>query len=693
MKTIATRISPNTQSGLLCLLTRNNRIVEPTQKESVAHLLIVDANTFRRSNRPLVRMVRRYLANGAAVTILDPGEEQKALVLEICNMSVEADSVSRSAWTIKALDGYRTGTAWLSLILEDHLIVESVPGSEDPCRPSTGEKRCVRSTKEIPYSQVVDYYQLVDKALGGELPVQNEQNQTPVGLEQNYQHHVISANWTAAGGSYKGNSFPSQAMTLTRTFDVYVFLNDGGDGTPYQKVAFNEQCVFGPQGGMGTNNGDNVGWFGANCAINHSAPDFSIYSASPTTPNNATTVTSSTSFSVGFSGLSGAGSYGYSKSTSETITDWYVTEKNISNTEVQWNFYQTSPWSIQDPTTVSRSAFTEADPFHWHPLAPSDLSQTSITMAPQSAWTNNAAQSSVSLTASAAAYAQFDMTKNGFWPGDQWYAMNYNYYTPSYTFSFTNLPTTKTPGYTVALPSTLNSTVATSWGFEVYATIANNTSEDLTMIGIDQWGDFALPGVNGAAVVIKSKEQYSYGGYDGLLAFINSSFECVALIQIIPLGTIGTQDNPVVIPLETASLPAPASVLPTNQQIYEYVGNDLSSVPNLPDPPAGSESVAIQPVNLQSSAVKFYQVSGGQMVAPPGLQQAPEIDGDITPGNGSNQYPYPYAYATQVGRYFVAVDANNPKTGAGIYKITGYASPMVSHIYIDPGLAGQPTGS
>ena len=51
----------------------------------------------------------------------------------------------------------------------------------------------------------------------------------------------------------------------------------------------------------------------------------------------------------------------------------------------------------------------------------------------------------------------------------------------------------------------------------------------------------------------------------------------MALIQIIPLGTIGTQNNPVVIPLETADLPAPASVLPTTQQIYEYVGNDLST--------------------------------------------------------------------------------------------------------------------
>jgi hypothetical protein len=126
---------------------------------------------------------------------------------------------------------------------------------------------------------------------------------------------------------------------------------------------------------------------------------------SPTTPNNTTTVTSATGFSIGFSGAAGAGSYNYSTSVSEDITDWSIAQlTSAGGQQISWSYYQNFPWQCDDPgaTVVNDIVSSQKTwipaAFEWKVIAggskpgqPPALSTSSITMAPMSTWINNVA--------------------------------------------------------------------------------------------------------------------------------------------------------------------------------------------------------------------------------------------------------------------------------------------------------------
>lgn len=138
----------------------------------------------------------------------------------------------------------------------------------------------------------------------GEAPVTAPQ---VAGFEQNYTVTVFLDNKASPQGSFQ-YVLVETALTHNPTNGTGAFLAKRWKSSNNWVVpTYNEWA-----------------WFTDTMWVTHAprATDWTTISTSPETVNNQNSATTSSTFSIGFSGLSGTGSYSYSTSVTEPLTDW-----------------------------------------------------------------------------------------------------------------------------------------------------------------------------------------------------------------------------------------------------------------------------------------------------------------------------------------------------------------------------------
>lgn len=97
--------------------------------------------------------------------------------------------------------------------------------------------------------------------------------------------------------------------------------------------------------GMVEDNSLERGWANAIMNVNVSPlSDFLFYENSPTNTNNQTTYDTSVGFEVGVSKDGPSGTFNFSRSISNTISDWAIKLNDLNN----WSFYQADPFDARD---------------------------------------------------------------------------------------------------------------------------------------------------------------------------------------------------------------------------------------------------------------------------------------------------------------------------------------------------------
>ncbi len=195
-----------------------------------------------------------------------------------------------------------------------------------------------------------------------------------------------------------------QTAAWNVTHYVYVFLDANNDPQGnFQHVLVETDALADPNGLAINNINDcqgqevpgtcEIAWIQTLFMTSHAiTPEggggLVLQAASPQTANNTETVTTGSSFTIGYNRTEGAfGSYTYSNSVTKTITDWIANDIS-SSTAAQWQYASQHPYNGLITNGFDPSAW-----FYYFvsvaPTTPNNLSLEDLEYNTQSYWTNS----------------------------------------------------------------------------------------------------------------------------------------------------------------------------------------------------------------------------------------------------------------------------------------------------------------
>jgi hypothetical protein len=233
----------------------------------------------------------------------------------------------------------------------------------------------------------------------------SQDNPIPPGLVLKTYYYSVPVTQLLTGVNKNNDPVKTQTTSIqyNYTFSVYLDNQNNPQGN-FQWVAVGIDATGNPTNGTGAfacngcysgadgnYNADEYAWFLDQQEVTVKPTDgdtalFTSFGSSPATTNNATQVTTGLTFSVGFDGSSGTGSFQYTNQQTRTILDWKLTNQSAGNL-FSW-YYRTAnpidadlPYDCQDGTGC-QNAFTT---LRW-PKQPNDISLTQLQLSTQGAW-------------------------------------------------------------------------------------------------------------------------------------------------------------------------------------------------------------------------------------------------------------------------------------------------------------------
>lgn len=355
-------------------------VSDGSQKVTDFDLVILDGDGFSGQQLSNDGLVREALQKGVWVLGLDATEEDKDGIGEMLHASSQGD-----------VNAY---------LVRQAASAEGRPGSRliDFVKPD-------RRAEDVAQSVI---------AYVAEQAVAPQQTNIPARALTYLVHHTsdysgllpnVNAPAFNGWGCGDGQGACASPQTATWSVDHYVTVLLDASSSPFgdfQHVAIETDGRADP-GSLAINNIDScspsdnceIAWIQTRFDASHtvaagSTPSktFTLEQTRPTTANNTESVTTTSSFSVGFNKSDGVyGSYTYDKSDTKTITDWEVND--VSNSAAQWQYAS---------NTVYNGMITDgfdSEPWNYYlegvaPKPPNDLSVDNLEYNVKSTWINNA---------------------------------------------------------------------------------------------------------------------------------------------------------------------------------------------------------------------------------------------------------------------------------------------------------------
>ena len=240
---------------------------------------------------------------------------------------------------------------------------------------------------------------VIENVKGEGLSAQQDQPSTlpdgspPDGLLSAIFTHSQPVPWTI-GDAGKKNGSQSISYKIDSTFYVYLDNSSKNVGGSYQWVIAEIEGQANPNGGSGTFLNmahDEKAWWQDRLKFSvqptgDDASSFDLGETTPETANGVTQVTSGTDISIGFDGLGGAGSVGYSSSETRDLSDWKVTNDS-SGVAANWDYRSSNPDADQDYACADKFHCNGFDSVSGYPSTPPDLSINTMQAHAQAIWT------------------------------------------------------------------------------------------------------------------------------------------------------------------------------------------------------------------------------------------------------------------------------------------------------------------
>jgi hypothetical protein len=202
------------------------------------------------------------------------------------------------------------------------------------------------------------FVKALQKRVSAKAPAQAQDlpSNIPQGLLYVNYYFDLVVPWTT-GKANRVNSSQNPSIEAHYQFTVYLNNQNNPQGD-FQYILQDYDASANPNGGTGTNVAinhrdgtdwvqgtyDEQGWF-QDSLKTYTLPrntDWSTLATSPETVNGSTNVTTGVSFSIGFDGVGGVGSYSYSNSVSRDISDWKV-DNQSANAAASWHYRTNNP--------------------------------------------------------------------------------------------------------------------------------------------------------------------------------------------------------------------------------------------------------------------------------------------------------------------------------------------------------------
>jgi len=346
-----------------------------TGSESVTDfdILVLDGRTYSPTElKPLAESALEMIDNGRPVLLIHSTEENKKILSDagVFHSYIERDGSAllvepRTNTSGKFIPSRGLCEQFFALPSELKGTLSILTENRDGSRIEESinyEPEVVDRSEDISaYAHFIERVELVVATLSHGAPLTSDGGsmQPPNGVPTScYYLTDITPyyQWTCTGTKDKDTKITpvQQSFTLSGIIQAGVYY-DNGSGPAKQWIKIQQDgSIFPDNGGPVKNNHkDQIGWsLGAywprasNSPVGQYNDDSTIVddTSSPSTTSNSYTYVSSTSFTVGLAagtdGLNGNMQYEISDSTSETITDWAVTQSN----SLDWCMYQQVPF-------------------------------------------------------------------------------------------------------------------------------------------------------------------------------------------------------------------------------------------------------------------------------------------------------------------------------------------------------------
>lgn len=325
-------------------------------------MLVIDAATAAPGD---VKLGFPGLDAGASVLLLDANDEFKQVLAE--RIGFRSHGTSRGYAAVRRTDAKGKVRYYISEV-GDTTAPASLYCAEGDDDTAQGAKQvtadaAVFENQEQTLPMTEEGLDFFIASLKPSASAQADETPPPAGLVQYTWIYSRSHSFTASGNQSSSGIGPPPQRTISTNL-TYTFegaLNNSTQSGAFQYIGVQENGIF-QNNGMSSTDDTSFGWvLGSFCPSLSASSEFNWYSSSPANANDVTQVTTGSSVTVGFnasnSGGSGNASYTYSNSTTNNISDWYVTQQTGSS----WTFAQNTPY---DGNTTSGS--TVADCINWY---------------------------------------------------------------------------------------------------------------------------------------------------------------------------------------------------------------------------------------------------------------------------------------------------------------------------------------
>lgn len=377
---------------------------------------------------------------GATVLLLDAGDDHKQALAQRIGFRSHGSSVAYSA--------KRTDAGGATRVDVSEVGQTSAPASSVSQGGSADAEGANKQTFEpqVDFDNVEQAQTLTDEDIEffvTSLQTRNvaslsEAAAAPSGLVSKSWNYSRSHSFTASGSQNSGTGLgppPSKTISVNLNYVFQGALNNATESGSFQYLGVQETGIF-QNNGMSNTSDTNYGWvLGSICPTITQPSTLYWYQSSPANTNDVTSVTTGSSVTVGFNasntGGGGNASYTYSNSSTQNITDWYITQMTASS----WIYAQNTPY---DGNTTSGS--TVADCINWYSgLVDTSsfptISKSSLQFAVDAVWkTNSVLTSTQTISVSNQMRVDYIMIDTFLGLGTKWATWIYTS-TPTDTFS------------------------------------------------------------------------------------------------------------------------------------------------------------------------------------------------------------------------------------------------------------------
>ena len=398
-------------------------------------VLVIDANT---SSPDDVKLGFPAIDAGAALLVLDGGDDFKEALA--AHIGFRSHGASRGYKVSRTNDG---GAVRFHISeVGDSTAPASLYSASGTANTEQGTRQvdadgAVYENQEQTQTMTEEDLAFFVASLAPAASLEAATTPPPAGLVKYTWIYSKSHSFTASGNQSDSGIGPPPSKTISTNL-TYTFegaLNNSVQSGAFQYLGVQENGIF-QNNGMSSTSDTDFGWVLGSISPSFAAPSaFNWYSSSPPNTNDVTQVTTGSSVTVGFNasntGGGGNASYTYSNSTTNNISDWYVTQQTSSS----WTYGQNTPY---DGNTTSGS--TVADCINWysgHVNTSSfpTISTSSLQFAVNEVWkTNSVITSAQTFTISNQMRVDYIMINTFLGLGTKWATWIYTS-TPSDTFT------------------------------------------------------------------------------------------------------------------------------------------------------------------------------------------------------------------------------------------------------------------